>query len=208
MFRIVAGERRWRAAKMAELATLPAIVRTLKELEELEIALVENVQRVDLAPLEQAVSIERLHQQFALSYDTVASRLGKAPSTVVNIVRLLQLPLPAREALAKQDITEGHARAVLALRNYPEKQVILLENIIKQGWSVRQAERYVTSVKSGVKDEKVARQRVGLETPLTKSLSSRLRTPVYIRRTARGGRLEINFSTENELQRITKLLSK
>jgi ParB family chromosome partitioning protein len=205
-YRIVAGERRWRAAKLAQLATLPAIVRTLKELEELEIALVENVQRVDLAPLEQAVSIERLHQQFALSYETIASRLGKASSTVVNIVRLLQLPPAAHESLQNRRITEGHARAILALRDYPGKQAVLLENIEKHGWSVRQAERYVTSVKSGVRDEKVARQRVGLETPQTKALSSRLRAPVYIRRTARGGRLEISFNTEKELQRIVTLL--
>jgi ParB family chromosome partitioning protein len=205
-YRIVAGERRWRAAKMARLTTLPVIVRTLKELEELEIALVENVQRVDLAPLEQAVSIERLHQQFALSYEIVAKRLGKAPSTIVNIVRLLQLPPTAREALADKRITEGHARAVLALRNYPQKQAVLLENIEKHGWSVRQAERYVTSVKSGVKDEKAARLRVAMETPLTKTLSSRLKAPVYIRRTARGGRLEIGFTSERELERIAKLL--
>ncbi|HEU4966540.1 MAG TPA: ParB/RepB/Spo0J family partition protein [Candidatus Saccharimonadales bacterium] len=207
-YQIIAGERRWRAARMAKLATLPAIVRTLKELEQLEVALVENVQRVDLAPMEQAVSIERLHQQFALSYDEIAKRLGKAVSTVANIVRLLQLPEKAREALEGGIITEGHARAILALKDYPDKQAVLLENIEKHGWSVRQAERFVTSVKAGVKDEAAAKQRVSLETPVTKVLSERFRTPVFIRRTARGGRLEITFKTEQELERITKLLGK
>ncbi len=207
-YQIIAGERRWRAAKMAELATLPVIVRTLKELEQLEIALVENVQRVDLAPLEQAVSIERLHQQFALSYDDIAKRLGKASSTVVNVVRLLQLPSKAREALESGIITEGHARAVLALKEYPDKQTALLENIERHNWSVRQAERFVTSVKAGVKDEVAAKQRVSLETPTTKVLSERFRTPVFIRRTARGGKLEITFKSDRELERITKLLSR
>lgn len=206
-YQIIAGERRWRAAKMAGLATLPAIVRTLRELEQLEIALVENVQRVDLAPLEQAVSIERLHQQFSLPYEVIAKRLGKATSTVVNIVRLLQLPVAAREALATRQITEGHARAILSLKSAPGRQAALLDSIVRHGWSVRQAERYVSSVKAGIQNEKTVRQRVQTETPATKSLSKRFGTPVYIRRTARGGRLEIAFASDAELERIIRSLS-
>jgi ParB family chromosome partitioning protein len=205
-YQIIAGERRWRAAKLAKLTSVPVIVRTLKELEQLEIALVENVQRVDLAPLEQAVSIERLHQQFALPYESIAKRLGKAPSTITNIVRLLQLPTEARDALNVRQITEGHARAILALKDYPDKQTILLDSIQKHGWSVRQAERYVTSVKAGIKDERAVKQRVETETPLTKTLSQHFHTPVHIRRTARGGKLEITFRSDEELERIIKLL--
>jgi len=206
-YQIIAGERRWRAAKMADLKTLPAIVRTLKELEQLEVALIENVQRVDLAPLEQALSVERLHQQFSLPYDTIAKRLGKAPSTVANIVRLLQLPAPALESLRASRITEGHARAILSLKDYPDKQLALLASIEKQGWSVRQAERYATSVKSGVQSEKAVRQRVATETPATRSLSKRLGTSVQIRRTAHGGRLELAFTSDEELQRILEVLA-
>lgn len=205
-YQIIAGERRWRAAKLAGLSTVPAIVRTLQELDRLEIALVENVQRVDLSPLEQAVSIERLHQQFSLPYESIAKRLGKATSTVVNVVRLLQLPEEAREALRSGQITEGHARAILALRNEPDKQAVLLGVIIKHGWSVRQAERYVASVKAGITSDKAARQRVQLETPATKALSKHFATRVYIRRMARGGRLEIAFASDNELERIVRLL--
>src|SRR5581483_1245947 len=95
---IIAGERRWRAAQIAGLDKVPAIVRTTKELEQLELALVENVQRVDLSPLEQAVSIERLHQQFSMTYESIAKRLGKSLPAVSNTVRLLQLPEEAREA--------------------------------------------------------------------------------------------------------------
>src|SRR5450631_1850350 len=109
-YMIIAGERRWRAAQLAKLTHVPAIVRTSKELEQLEIALIENVQRVDLSALEQALSIERLHEQFNSSYDEIGKRLGKANSTVVNIVRLLQLPDAAKKALAGKKIAEGHAR--------------------------------------------------------------------------------------------------
>src|SRR6266568_3503925 len=120
-YSIVAGERRWRAARLAGLTHVPVIVRTTKELEQLEIALVENVQRVDLSPLEQAVSIERLHEQFNLSYDDIAKRLGKANSTVNNTVRLLRLPEDARAALAEGRISEGHARGILALKGDTER---------------------------------------------------------------------------------------
>ena len=118
---IIAGERRWRAAKLAGLKVVPAIVRTSKELERLEIALIENVQRVDLEPLEQAASIERLHQQFSMTYEEISKRLGKASPTIINIVRLLQLPESARQALHQRKITEGHARAILCRQSLPRQ---------------------------------------------------------------------------------------
>jgi ParB family chromosome partitioning protein len=206
-FAIVAGERRWRAASKAGLAKVPAIVRTTKELEQLEIAIVENVQRVDLSPLEQAVSIERLHQQFSMTYESIAGRLGKASSTVNNIVRLLQLPTPARDALQKQQISEGHARAILALKDTPEKQTELLNGITKHGWSVRQAEQYVVSIKEGFKETKATKARMNTETPATKQLSKRIGVPVHIRRTAKGGKLEITFKSDEELEKIIAGLS-
>ncbi len=205
-YSIIAGERRWRASKLAGLDKVPVIVRSSKELEQLEIALIENVQRVDLSPLEQAVSIERLHEQFSMKYDDIAKRLGKAGSTINNIVRLLQLPPDAREALHAQKITEGHARTILSLKDAPEKQAELLEAIIKQGWNVRQAERFVTSHKAGIKDTKKVKARVDTETDETKALSKRLNAPVQIRRTAKGGKLELKFTSEEELERLLGLL--
>jgi ParB family chromosome partitioning protein len=207
-YRIVAGERRFRAAKLAKLKTVPAIVRGLKELEELEIALVENVQRVDLSPLEQAVSIEKLHEQFSISYDDIAKRLGKAYSTVHNIIRLLNLPEDAKDALIAGDISEGHARAILALKDQPEQQAVLLESIRRHGWSVRQAERFVASIKAGIKEKTAAHARVNTETPETKSLGKQLKTKVTIRRTAKGGKLEIGFTSDEELARIIETLQK
>jgi ParB family chromosome partitioning protein len=204
-FILIAGERRWRAAQIAGLKEVPVVVRTTKELERLEIAIVENVQRVDLSPLEQAVSIERLHQQFNMTYDSIADRLGKAASTINNIVRLLQLPEPARNALHEKHISEGHARSILALKIDTEKQQELLALIIKNGWSVRQAERFVTSVKEGFNNN-ATRQRMQTETPETKSLTKRFGTPVQIRRSAKGGKLEIAFKTDDQLQRIIAML--
>jgi ParB family chromosome partitioning protein len=204
-YNLIAGERRWRAASLASLQTVPAIIRKRQELEQLELALIENVQRVDLNPLEQAVSIERLHEQFSLSYESIAERLGKASSTVHNIVRLLGLPEAARAALTDGKISEGHARAILALKDDARRQAYLLETIQKQGWSVRQAERFVTSVKQGVKQTTQAHARTQTETPATKSLSKKLRTPVHIRRTAKGGKLEISFATDAELDRLLNL---
>lgn len=199
---IVAGERRWRAAEMAGLKTVPAIVRTSQELERLELALVENVQRVDLSVLEQAVSIERLHQQFNLGYGDIAKRLGKALSTVSNIARLLQLPKEAKRALQDGVISEGHARQILALKDSPDSQAELLRLILERSWSVREAERFVTSLKDGVKETKEATKRVATDTPQTKRLSKRYGVPVQIRRTAHGGRVEIGFSSDEELNRI------
>ncbi|HXY18039.1 MAG TPA: ParB/RepB/Spo0J family partition protein, partial [Candidatus Nitrosopolaris sp.] len=107
-YQIVAGERRWRAAKAAKLSHMPAIVRSLKELERIELSLIENIQRVDLSPLEQALSVFKLQQQFNLALEDIAKKLGKAPSTISNLTRLLQLPESARQALKDGRISEGH----------------------------------------------------------------------------------------------------
>lgn len=201
---IIAGERRWRAAKLAGLVKVPVIMRSSEELERLEIALIENVQRVDLSPLDQAISIEYLRQQFSMTYEEIAKKLGKAGSTVANIARLLQLPEAARNALRAGKITEGHARAILAVRSFPGKQDELLEAIQKHGWSVRQAERFAISLKEGYRNTEATRERMRAETPQTKKLSKRLGTSVYIHRMAKGGRLIITFSSDEQLEKIMR----
>jgi ParB family chromosome partitioning protein len=197
-YRIVAGERRWRAAKQANLNQIPAIVRSLEELEQIELALIENVQRVDLSPLEQALSVYRLQQQFNLALETIAEKLGKAPSTVSNLTRLLQLPEAAREALRTGKITEGHARAILALKGLPEKQEELLRCIENNRWTVRQAEQFVLATKKGATLNK-ARTHTASETELTKRLSQELGAVVKIKHTAKGGQLIITFGSEEQL---------
>ncbi len=203
---IVAGERRWRASKLAGLTKVPAVVRKRKDLDQLEIALIENVQRVDLSALEQAISIERLHLEFNISYEEVAKRLGKGKSTVTNIVRLLNLPESAKKALNDQLITEGHARQILALNGIEDKQEFLLKSIINNGWSVRQAEQFVTSIKAGENKLENAKTSVINETPETKSLSNILGSKVTLKRMANGGKLEIGYKDDKDLSRIINLL--
>lgn len=207
-YMLIAGERRWRASKLAGLTHVPAIVRTMQDLERLEVALIENVQRVDLSPLEQAESIEYLHRQFGTSYTDIAKRLGKANSTVVNIVRLMQLSEEGKAALRAGKITEGHARALLSLKDDVAQQAALLENIIKHGWTVRQAEQYVVSLRQGHVEPKKTKQRLETETPATKRLSQRLSAPVFIRRTAKGGKLEVVFKDDKQLEQILRLIGK
>lgn len=206
-YSIVAGERRWRAAQLAGLSHVPAIVRSLEELEQLELALVENVQRVDLSALDQALSIQRLHDQFSMTYDDIAHRLGKASTTVSNIVRLTQLPKAAGEALRDGLISEGHARSILALKNLPEKQAELLNFIVKNNWTVRQAEQFVVATKRGDQSS-VARKQLHQTTPATEKLSKNLGTPVSIRRSAKGGKLEIAFKSNAELQELISRIGK
>lgn len=207
-YQIVAGERRWRASRIAGLKELPVIVRTTEELEQLEIALVENIQRVDLSPLETAASVQRLHDIFSVSYEQIAKRLGKAESTVNNIVRLLQLPDEAISALREGKITEGHARSILALKSLPEKQQELLSLIVKNNWSVRQAEQFVVATKAGAKNTQAAANKTIPKNPATVALSNKWQRPVGIRRTAKGGRVEIGFSNDEDLDNLLKLLDK
>lgn len=204
---IVAGERRWRAAQIAGLTEVPAIVRKREELEQLEVALIENVQRVDLSPLEQAVSIERLHQQFNVSYQAIADRLSKALPTIHNIVRLLQLPEEARDALQKTEISEGHGRAILSLKGNEPAQQELLQLILKHHWSVRQAEQFASSAKQGSVAKKAAKATVS-ETPETKQLGSILKTKVTVKRLAKGGRLEIHYKDDQEFAELVARLNK
>jgi ParB family chromosome partitioning protein len=205
-YQIISGERRWRASRQAELTRIPAIVRSLKELEQIEVSLIENIQRVDLSPLEQAMSVYKLQQQFNLSLDEIAQKLGKAPSTVSNISRLLQLPEAAREALREGKISEGHARAILSLKGIDDKQVELLRSILDNGWTVRQAEQFANAAKKGASATS-AKTRTASETDLTRVLSQNLGTKVQVRHTAKGGQLIIRFNSDEHLNEIAQKLN-
>lgn len=211
MYAIVAGERRWRAAKIAGLTEIPAIVRTADELERLELALLENVQRSDLSPIEQAVAIERLHNQFNQSYEQISQRLGKAYTTVLNSIRLLRLPLAMQDSLAAGSITEGHARALLSLNKLPDAQTELFTIILSKGWSVRQAEQFAIAAKASPQPSqgKISKQvQENSYTEITKTIESKLNTKVILRHSARGrGTLVISYKSEQELNRIASLLN-
>ncbi len=143
-----------------------------------------------------------------MTYDMIGKRLGKANSTISNIARLLQLPPEAQAALEQQRITEGHARQLLSIKDTLDKQKQLLELIIKNSWSVRQAERFVTALKAAPKniDSAAVQERIKSETNETKLIGQKIKSKVSIRRTAHGGKVEIGFVSERDLQRVIKLL--
>ncbi len=209
-YQIVAGERRWRAAGLAGLEKVPVIVRTLTQQHKLELALIENLQRRDLNPLETATAYLKLHTQFNLTYEEIGVRIGgKAVRTLSNILRLLQLPEAAKTELVAGTISEGHARQILALNDHPEAQKELLNFIVNEGWSVRKAEQYVVGYKKGERITKHAEaiKHTQSETDFTKSLSERLALPVRLKTTAKGGQIIISYRSEEELKVLEDRLS-
>ena len=205
-YELVAGERRWRASQMAGLAEIPALVRSYKDQHKLELALIENLNREDLNPLEVATAYLKLQQQFNLTLDDISKRSGgKALSTISNTMRLLALPENSKTALVRGQITEGHARQILAIQERPVQQE-LLDLIIKNDWSVRKTEQFVIGYREGKKSRETAAAKTRTETQGTQRLAKRLGTKVSIRNMAHGGRLIIEFKSDDDLERITNSL--
>jgi ParB family chromosome partitioning protein len=198
-YRIVAGERRYRASKLAGLKKVPVIIRNHQELEELEIALVENVQRVDLSPLEQAVSIIRLRDQFSLTATQIAHKLGKAETTISNIVRLLNLPKEAITALQNNKISEGHARAILALKNDKNLQLELLKKIENDKLSVREAEAFVRVHKKNI-EHKISS--IDKQTQARLNVLKNRGIYVKLQPKKQGGTIQISYKNDGQLQEI------
>jgi ParB family transcriptional regulator, chromosome partitioning protein len=197
-FEIVAGERRWRAAAKAGLARVPVVVREKRSDKELlEIALVENLQREDLNPLEAAGAYARLKEEFHLTQEEVARRVGKDRATVANSLRLLKLPASVREKILRGDLSGGHARALAALGSADDCER-LAEEIVRRALSVRQTEKRVAAALEGprVRHEK---RRDPFTRDAEEKLSRRLSTRVHIVRRRRGGKIEITFGSEEEL---------
>jgi ParB family chromosome partitioning protein len=209
MYSIVAGERRWRAAQLAGLLQVPAIVKQVDELQHLELALVENVQRSDLNAIETAKTIERLHTDFQQSYEDIAKRLGKGYTTVVNAVRLLQLPEPMQTAIMRGDISEGHGRALLSLQKYPHAQEVLFAAITKKKLSVRQAEALAANAKAEAERQKKASdKKIAKPTELAKKISTHIGMPVTIPKSKTKGKVTITYSSEEEFNRLVNYLQK
>ncbi|MCL2451911.1 ParB/RepB/Spo0J family partition protein [Candidatus Saccharibacteria bacterium] len=211
-FHIVAGERRWRAAKSAGLGKIPAIVRTLSAQHKLEMSIIENVQRADLNPLETATAFLKLKTQFNLPDAEIAKRVGKAPSTVSNHMRLLGLPDFAKEGLIKSIISEGHARQILALAAIGGDEAAqrkLFDLIVKENWSVRKAEQYVIGYKKGNEGKAKAdngQKAVRSETKFTRAFSRKIGLPVVQKTTAHGGQIIISYKSDKDLAKLEKLL--
>jgi ParB family chromosome partitioning protein len=205
-FEIVAGERRWRAAGLAGLERVPVTVREKSsDRDMLEAALVENLQREDLNPLEAAEAYARLREEFELTQEKIADRVGKDRATIANSLRLLKLPMAVRGKIRDGSLSAGHAKALAALAS-ADDQERLSEEIIRRALSVRQTEKRVARMAAG---EKVRHEK--RRDPFThdaeEKLSRRLQTRVRILRRRRGGKIEIAFGSEEELMGLFERLS-
>lgn len=204
-YTLIAGERRLRAAKEAGLSVVPVIIRDTTEAGQLELALIENLQRTDLNPLEAADGYRQLVDDFSLSHDDVARRVGKSRTTVSNTLRLLKLSAAVREALTNDKISEGHARALLALPT-AQSQSAALETILGRGLNVRQTEELVRRLQGARTQKKAAQRRSAEETALEEQLQDSLGTRVTLRRSAKGGSIVIRFFSDEELNTLVERL--
>lgn len=206
-FTLIAGERRWRAAKLAGLRVVPVIERNVTEQGQLELALIENLQRADLTPLEMAEAYSQLSENFSLTHEQIAQRVGKSRTSVTNTLRLLNLPESARRALAEGLITEGHARAILGLPS-AQAQSAALQTVLNLGLNVRQTEALVKKMMG----ERPASKPKAEPSPEIRELESRLRnffgTKVNLNNSKNGGSLTIYYYSDEELNTILdKILS-
>jgi ParB family chromosome partitioning protein len=204
-YQIIAGERRWRAAQALGLATVPVTVRAVADDQLLELALVENIQREELGPLEEAQAFQRLQEEFSLTQDQVARKVGRDRSTVANTLRLLRLPAEVRALLGQGRLDSGHGRALLALER-EEDQIALGREAAQRGLSVREVERRVALLRAP------RRARATRADANTRAAEEKLRqalgTRVTIRRRGKGGYLRIAFASEAELVRLFDLLAR
>ena len=205
-YQLIAGERRLEAAKLAGLTKVAVVIREATPQEMLELALVENIQRADLNPLEQATAYRHLMDDFGLTQEQVAERVGKSRVAVANSVRLLRLPDEIKSSLAQGQITEGHARAILAL-DQPDEQRKIWEEVLKRGLNVRQTEETVRRLVAGPRPKRPDQS----SSPETRALEDRFRetlgTKVQLYRSKRGGRLVIHFYSEEDLQTLYELIA-
>ena len=210
-YELIVGERRWRAAQKAGLKEVPVMVKEADRREVLEISLIENLQREDLNPIEAAESFKHLLEEFNISQEDLSQRIGKDRTTITNTLRLLKLPLEVRNQLLQNRITSGHARAILSLES-KEKQKELCALIIKKGLSVREAEaiakRWSEKPKKSITPVK---KRGDLESQLSSlqdSLRKYLGTKVHITQKGKRGKIEIEYYSHEDLERIVEAILK
>ncbi len=206
-FELIVGERRWRASKKLGLTKIPAVIREVNDEQSLEIAIIENIHRQDLNPIEEAEAYARLSNEFALTQEMVAEKVGKSRAAVANILRLLKLSRNIKEDLISEKISMGHARALLGLEE--SKQMETLRNeIIKQDLTVRQTESRVNKLKKGVLDKPI-KQKINKDIftkDLEKDLARRLGTKVNILPKKNGGKLIVAYYSDDDLERIQMLM--
>lgn len=206
VYQIVAGERRWRASKQAGLKKIPAIIRNYDEVKIMEVALIENLQREDLNPVEEALGYKSLIETFSLTQDKISERVGKSRSAIANSLRLLNLPEKVRALLEKGAISVGHAKAILSLTNKND-QIQIAEIVADKKLSVRETENLIKN-----KDkEKKTNPKISSEVKLAikdmeNSFSKYLGTKVKIKESNGKGKIEISYYSHDEFERITEML--
>lgn len=206
-YEIIAGERRWRAAKLAGIKEVPVVIKTYTDQEIVEISLIENIQRENLNPIEEAMAYKRLLEEFSLKQDEVAERVSKSRTAVTNSMRLLKLSKRVQQMIVDDMITTGHARALLAIDD-EEQQYVMASRIFDEKLSVRETEKMVKSLKNPKKVEK--QEKVGnkfIYDNLEEHMKRIIGTKVNVNQKANGkGKIEIEYYSEEELERIFDLI--
>lgn len=201
-YRLIAGERRFRAAQKAELKVVPVVIKeTMGDSDTLQVALIENIQREDLNSIEEAYAYHQLHEEFGLTQEEIAKRVGKERSTVANFLRLLRLPDPVKKLLASGQLSMGHARAILAVDS-PKKQEQLAERVVKRNLNVRQTEMLAAEQSSPKSGEQPEKEKDIFTRDAEEKLTRTLRSKVEIDRKRRGGVIHVRFGSEDELIRL------
>jgi len=205
-YEIIAGERRWRAAQQAGLKEVPVIIRGAEDQEIAELSLIENLQRENLNPIEEAEAYQTLIQKFGVLQEELANRVGKDRSTVANTIRLLKLPEEVKKAVTSKAITGGHARALLAF-DAPAEQIEALKVIMARNLSVRETERLVAHIRKAAPKETKTTKKNQYIMDMEKTLTDRLLAAVRIQQGQKSGTIEIRFSSLDELNRLFRRLA-
>ncbi len=200
-YELIVGERRWRAAQLAGLNAIPAIVKDASDPEALEVALIENLHREDLNGIEEATAYQQLIEEFNLTQDELSAKLGRSRPAIANTLRLLQLPLEIQAAVVAEEITAGHARALLGLQGDPY-QMVLAERIIEENLSVRQVEEIVRKRIAGEVGAGRKREKPQPVMELAQKIGARLGARVKVLRGKRKGKIIIEYRNEKDLKRI------
>ncbi len=209
-YELIAGERRWRAAKKAGLTVIPAIIKDFSDEESLEISLIENLQREDLNPMDEADGYVRLAEEFKLTQAEIAKKVGKDRSTVANMMRLTELPKEIQSSIRRGQITAGHARSLLSLKN-PADQLSMWKEILKSNLTVRDVEQLSTGRGGRVAGAGPGRKRKFTKNEelndLTELLTSHLGTKVRIYGSRKRGKIEIDYFSQEDLERLIELIT-
>ena len=210
-YQIIAGERRWRAATLAGLTTIPAYIRTAEDEKVMEMALVENIQREDLNPIEIALAYQHLSETTGMTQERISSRVGKSRTSITNYMRLLKLPAQIQIALKNKDIDMGHARALLAIDS-PSTQLKLFKEVQRNGYSVRKVEELVQKLKNGESIQTVKKpdSQLSLEYSILRDrLSDLFKVKVQMTCSSQGkGKISIPFANEDELEHVMNIIDK